>query len=76
MKYIYKLIKFKDVSEEDTICADNELSDADKIAFVVGLNSGIVKEEDFLWFGFKLNYSFGTDSESWVIQRIEENFGK
>ena len=67
----YKLVKLQDVDEKDMISADRELSDSDKIAFVVGLNSGVIKEEDFLWFGLKDNYIY-LDRETWVIQQVEE----
>jgi hypothetical protein len=69
----YRLVKFKNVDDKDIICADNGLSDAEKIAFVVGLNSGAIKEEDFLWFGFKTDYCFGVGPDDWVIRQIEES---
>ena len=67
----YKLIRFEDTTEEDIICVDTDLRDAEKIAFIVGLNLGVIKEEDFLWFGTKDCYSFVSPDE-WVIKQEKE----
>ena len=43
----YKLIRFEDTTEEDIICVDTDLRDAEKIAFIVGLNSEVVNGEEY-----------------------------
>jgi len=68
----YTLTQYKDVKEEDIIFVDASISDADKVAFLVGLNLRVIKEEDFLWFGTKDCFLY-TNPNEWVIKKEVSN---
>lgn len=72
-KMKYELVKFGDCEKEDIVCADETLSDAEKISYMVALNLKMIKEDDFLWFGVKYDYPFGIGSESWVIRKTDKD---
>jgi hypothetical protein len=71
-KIRYELAKFGDCKKDDTICADEQLSDAEKISYMVALNLGMIKEDDFLWFGNKQDYPYGIGDNAWIIRKTRE----
>lgn len=66
----YEVIEFGKADENDIICVDSTMNAPEVISFAAGLNLGIIKEEDFLWFGKKEDYLYCSEY-TWVIRKRE-----